>query len=130
MYTGGDWLQYFRCAAVVSDLRTHKELILSPHTHTLVCFVHPKPNVFLPSVMSQRAAEELLEKRERPENGSMRVPKMGECFCFLFWADMHYFAAMSTCLVLRGQRTASVSSTQSCSERNSGVLITLQDSSQ
>ncbi|KAG6740890.1 hypothetical protein POTOM_056359 [Populus tomentosa] len=77
MYTGGDWLQYFRCAAVVSDLRTHKE-----------------------------------EKRERPENGSMRVPKMGECFCFLFWADMHYFAAMSTCLVLRGQRTASVSSTQ------------------
>ncbi|KAJ6857360.1 hypothetical protein NC651_038918 [Populus alba x Populus x berolinensis] len=80
--------------------------------------------------MSQRAAEELLEKRERPENGSMRVPKMGECFCFLFWADMHYFAAMSTCLVLRGQRTASVSSTQWCSERNSGVLITLQDSSQ
>ncbi|KAG6739863.1 hypothetical protein POTOM_057479 [Populus tomentosa] len=59
MYTGGDWLQYFRCASVVSDLRTHKE-----------------------------------EKRERPENGSMRVPKMGECFCFLFWADMHYFAAM------------------------------------
>ncbi|KAJ6958246.1 AP2/ERF and B3 domain-containing transcription factor [Populus alba x Populus x berolinensis] len=36
----------------------------------------------------------LIEKRERPENGSMRVPKMGECFCFLFWADMHYFAAM------------------------------------
>ncbi|KAJ6863355.1 hypothetical protein NC652_040032 [Populus alba x Populus x berolinensis] len=99
MYTGGDWLQYF-------SLFYH-------HTLTHLFALCIENQMSLPSVMSQRAAEELLEKRERPENGSMRVPKMGECFCFLFWADMHYFAAM------RGQRTASVSSTQSCSERNS-----------
>ncbi|KAG5225931.1 hypothetical protein IMY05_018G0090100 [Salix suchowensis] len=37
---------------------------------------------------------ESVEKRERRENGSMKVPDMGERLCFLFWADMHYFAAM------------------------------------
>jgi len=36
--------------------------------------VHPKPNVFLPSVMSQRAAEELLAHKVTPSAGLTHHP--------------------------------------------------------